>query len=278
MKKADKIREEVSKTYTKAVKSKTGCGCGCGEGDSYATMIAGYNKKELKNLPDDAVSSSFGCGNPLAFAGVKKGEVVLDLGSGAGLDLIIAAQKVGASGKVIGIDMTDEMIATARKNIKKAGLKNVEVKKGLIEKMPVESNSVDWVISNCVINLSPEKDKVFKEIARVLKPGGKMMVSDIVAEDLPDWVLKNMALYSSCISGAVSEKEYISGLKKAGLSGVKVLERLKYGEEQLAGLIEAEIPEVLEALSCCGSKIPPSAFKDVAGKVASVKFFAKKKA
>lgn len=163
---------------------------------------------------------------------------MLDLGPGAGLDLLIAARKVGPSGQVIGVDMTEEMINKAKENIKAAGVKNVEVRKGLIEDLPIESSSVDWVISNCVINLSPEKEKVFSEITRVLKPGGRMVVSDMVGENIPEWLRENKNLYSACISGVISEKEYLSGLRKAGLEKVKVSERIVYQSDELELLIK----------------------------------------
>jgi len=184
-----KVRETVSETYAKAVSGpSTGC-CGPEPQKGALAKLAGYTEENLASIPADAAANSFGCGNPLAFSGVREGEVVLDLGSGAGIDIILAGKMVGLSGRVIGIDMTDEMIERARENIAAAGLENVDVRKGIIEDMPVEDSSVDWVISNCVINLSPEKDKVFSEIHRVLKPGGRMLVSDIVARDLPEWAL-----------------------------------------------------------------------------------------
>jgi len=168
---------------------------------------------------------------------------VLDLGPGAGLDLLIAARKVGPSGQVIGVDMTEEMISKAEENIKAAGVKNIEVRKGLIEELPVKSSSVDWVISNCVINLSPEKEKVFSEISRVLKPGGRMVVSDMVGENIPEWLRENKNLYSACISGVISEKEYLSGLRKAGLEKVKVSERKTYQLDELESFIKST-PEI----------------------------------
>jgi ubiquinone/menaquinone biosynthesis C-methylase UbiE len=192
----------------------------------------------------------------------------------------VASDKVGSKGKVIGVDMTDEMITRARKNIKAAGAANVEVQKGLIEDLPVESSSVDWVISNCVINLSPEKSKVFKEIHRVLKPGGQMSVSDIVAEQLPDEIRNNKDLYNSCVSGAISEEEYIAGLAEAGLSSIQVQERFVFdtalikaafddegtGLSQLfQGLSEIQRLETIERL-----------ISQAVGKVWSAKFTAKK--
>lgn len=256
MKRSEKIRKDVSKAYASAVSegssclpsdqtSKKGC-CSSGEIKSRGGVVeaAGYSQKELGTLPQDAVENSFGCGNPVAFSRIKEGEVVVDLGSGAGIDLILAAQKVGPNGRIIGIDMTEAMLEKAQANIKKSGLKNIEVRKGIIEDMPVETSTVDWVISNCVINLSPEKNKVFKEIHRILKPGGKMLISDIVVEELPPWVRENESLYHSCISGAIREKEYLEGLRKAGLTNVKVESRLFYTGDQIRALVESELSQM----------------------------------
>ncbi|GAB4296642.1 MAG: hypothetical protein Kow0090_11740 [Myxococcota bacterium] len=276
MKQDEKIRKQVSKSYAIAVTKERGC---CGSAPKgVAAKLAGYAKEELEGLPDEAWVNSFGCGNPLAFAGVKEGDVVLDLGSGAGIDLLLAARKVGARGRVIGVDMTDEMIAKARENVAASGFTNIEVRKGIIEELPVESNSVDWVISNCVINLSPDKPRVFAEIVRVLKPGGQMIVSDIVAKDLPKWALESAELYSSCIAGAISEEEYIGGLKSAGLVAVEARERLIYEPAQIAAIVESDLPEELKALTgCCGGKpLFASLFNELSGKVASVKFYARK--
>jgi len=246
------IHQNVSKVYAEAVSRPSGC-CGPVPVQKGVTAkLAGYAAEELAALPTDAVTNSFGCGNPLAFSEVRPGDVVLDLGSGAGIDLLIAAGKVGPTGRVIGVDMTEEMIAAARRNIARSGLANVEVRRGLIEELPVESDSVDWVISNCVINLSPDKPAVFAEIARVLKPGGRIRVSDIVASDLPDWVRQDAALYGSCIAGAVSEEQYVAGLRSAGLTDVEVRERLVYDHAQLCGLVESELPGGVTGPGCCG--------------------------
>ncbi len=289
----DEIRKGVSEFYTKAVKAGTGC---CGPGSSgccgasagpeedaiprgFAAQFAGYGD-DTTGLPADAVENSFGCGNPLAFSDVRPGQVVLDLGSGAGIDLLIAARKVGPTGRVIGVDMTGEMVARARANVAQAGLRNVEVRQGLIEDLPVESGSVDWVISNCVINLSPEKDRVFAEIARVLKPGGRISVSDIVVQDVPDWVRRSMALYASCVAGAVSEEEYVAGLRAAGLEDVEVVERYPYDFEQVKALVASEVPAVA-ATPCCGGPAPldlEAMAAAVADKVVSAKFRARKPA
>jgi SAM-dependent methyltransferase len=206
-----------------------------------AAKIAGYSPAELAALPESAVVNSFGCGNPLAFSGVEPGQTVLDLGSGAGIDLLIAAARVGPEGRVIGVDMTEPMIERARAAAAGAGHTNIDVRRGLIEDLPVESGTVDWVISNCVINLSPEKDRVFAEIARVLKPGGRISISDIVIERLPWWVRRSGRLHSACIAGAISEAEYVAGLESAGLEDVEVSGRLIYEASQLAGLAESEV-------------------------------------
>ena len=208
MSRVDEIRTSVRESYARAVTAGSGC-CG-GEQKGVAVQSAGYTAEELAALPDEAVVNAFGCGNPLAFAGVREGETVLDLGSGAGIDLLLAARRVGPSGRVIGVDMTGEMIARARENVAAAGLGNVEVRQGLIEALPVADASVDWVISNCVINLSPEKEKVFAEIARVLRPGGRVSISDIVAEGLPEWARQSAAAYSACLSGAIPEDERVA--------------------------------------------------------------------
>jgi SAM-dependent methyltransferase len=240
MRDAERVRKNVSETYARAVTSPSGGHC-CSDADPAALAARiGYGEEDLASLPSDAVEHAFGCGNPTAFSDVREGDVVLDLGSGAGIDLLVAARKVGPTGRVIGVDMTDEMIEKARENVAAAGLSDVvEVRKGTIEDLPVETSSVDWVISNCVINLSPEKDKVFSEIARVLKPGGRMLVSDIVAEGLPERVRADRALHDSCIGGAISEEAYLAGLRDAGLVDVDVRARLQYGIEEIQSLIES---------------------------------------
>lgn len=274
------IRKGVSEDYARAVGAGCGCGCGAPVQKGVAAKLAGYTPQELAALPEEAVVNSFGCGNPLAFSAVEEGQVVLDLGSGAGIDLLLAAGRVGPSGRVIGVDMTDEMIAKARENIEASGFSNIEVRKGLIEDLPVESDSVDWVISNCVINLSPEKPRVFAEIARVLKKGGTMVVSDMVAENLPGDILENAALYSSCISGAVSEKEYLAGLAEAGLTDIEVLGRIVFEGSQMEELVGSELELSGGAGSgCCGSgrRAPVEGLADkLEGKVWSIKVRARK--
>ena len=282
------VRDTVSRFYAGAVKAPAGSGGSCcgPVPKGVVAKIADYAAEELATLPPDAVANAFGCGNPLAFSEVQPGQTVLDLGSGAGIDILLAAKKVGPTGRAIGVDMTDEMIAKANENIAAADIANVEARKGTIEDLPVESASVDWVISNCVINLSPEKPKVFAEIARVLKPAGRMLVSDIVVRDLPDWVKSDKGLYSTCVAGAISEEEYVAGLRAAGLEEVEVRHRMVYDASQLKAFICSELPDnALDAASPCscgcgGGSPNRTTVSDVAnalaGKVWSAKIHARK--
>jgi arsenite methyltransferase len=258
---SQQIRERVRDSYAAAVTSDASC---CGGPDEccaprlpkgVAAQVAGYAAQELAELPESAVVNSFGCGNPLATSDVLPGQVVLDLGSGAGIDLLLAARRVGPEGRVIGVDMTDAMIERARDAVARAGLANVEVRRGLIEALPVDAASVDWVISNCVINLSPEKDRVFAEIARVLKPGGRISISDIVVEDMPWWVRRSGRLHCACVAGAISEADYVAGLGDAGLEAVAVTDRLVYDAVQLRALAASEVATVRG----------PAAWRDLVG-------------
>lgn len=237
-------RETVSRSYEqalqRALESDRGSGSCCGSSQAVkpagnAAKLVDY-RRDAEGLPAEALGSSFGCGNPLAFSAVQVGQTVVDLGSGAGLDLLIASRLVGPTGRVIGIDMTDAMLDEARRNVERSGVTNVELRKGIIEALPLEDSSVDWVISNCVINLSPDKPAVFRELARVLKPGGGVSISDIVAEDLPTILRKHAKTHAACIGGAISEADYVAGLRAAGLTDVEVTERLVYEREQLIGV------------------------------------------
>jgi arsenite methyltransferase len=237
------IKAAVRARYAQAI-AEPARGC-CGEGRSVPpgalARSAGYAPAELEALPAGAVEGSFGCGNPLALAEVLPGDVVLDLGSGAGLDCLLAAARVGPTGRVIGLDMTPEMLERARIHAREAGVANVEFRQGEMERMPVEDASIDWVISNCVICLSPDKDAVFREVARVLKPGGQVSVSDIVAETLPEPLRRDPGLWSACVGGAIPEAEYLRRMTAAGLAGARVEARLGYDRAQLASFAEAAI-------------------------------------
>jgi arsenite methyltransferase len=230
---ADELREEVRRRYAEsAVRvsgENDGCGCGSGsccadgEGDAAKFGEALYDAEQRGELPDAAVLASLGCGNPTAVADLHEGETVLDLGSGGGIDVILSAKRVGAEGLAYGLDMTDEMLALARKNASDAGVRNAIFLKGIIEDVPLPADSIDVVISNCVINLSTDKAKVLTEIARVLKPGGRVGVSDVVAEDrLTPELRAERGSYVGCIAGALSKGEYIAGLEAAGFEDVQV--------------------------------------------------------
>lgn len=239
----DQIKQAVKEGYTKAVTTGSCCSTGTTRvalerKRSKLTNLVGYTPEELEKLPETAVESAFGCGNPLSFAEVKEGDVVLDIGSGAGIDCLIAAEKVGPTGRVIGLDMTPAMIEKARENARKAGAPNVEFRQGDAEDMPVEDASLDWIISNCVINLAPNKRKVFDEVARVLKPGGQVSISDIVlGDDLPGEVVQSVEAMVGCLAGAVKEADYLAAMQAAGLVDVAVISRLVYNEEQLHGFL-----------------------------------------
>ena len=237
---AGEIKEEVRKHYGGAITGRKGtCCCSPGPQERIVSLaeLAGYGEKERSQVPEEAYLSSFGCGNPMIYTDVKPGDVVLDLGSGAGLDVLLASKKVGPKGKVIGLDMTPEMIEKARENASKAGAENVEFRLGEMEDMPVEDGSVDWIISNCVINLSPDKKKVFQEAFRVLKPGGKIVISDIVAEGIPEDL--RQALWASCVGGAVDETMYLQIIEQVGFEDIRIVGRLDYDREMIKGLINS---------------------------------------
>jgi SAM-dependent methyltransferase len=198
-----------------------------------------YNDAEKSGLPEGAVLASLGCGNPTALIELKPGETVLDLGSGGGIDVLLSARRVGPTGKAYGLDMTDDMLALARENQRKAGQENVEFLRGEIENIPLAENSVDVVISNCVINLSADKDRVLREAFRVLKPGGRFAVSDVVARgEVPDAVRKSMMLWVGCIAGALEEREYTAKLAQAGFTGISVEPTRVYNIEDARRFLE----------------------------------------
>ncbi len=226
----DNIRKAVREQYGKVAEiGNSGCGCSatsCCEGPSVdakaVSMELGYSRFDVDQVPAGA-NMGLGCGNPKAIASLKAGETVLDLGSGGGFDCFLAVDEVGTSGTVIGVDMTPEMVSKARANAEKAGYKNVEFRLGEIENLPVADGIVDVIISNCVINLSPEKSRVFQESYRVLKPGGRLAISDVVAStELPEHLKNNMALLTGCISGASLITEIETMLKEAGFEAIKI--------------------------------------------------------
>jgi len=270
MRKKEEIKKVVRKGYAKIAKQESSC-CApvqsCCGGFDIAQDISkkiGYTEEELTAVPEGA-NLGLGCGNPVALASLKEGEVVVDLGSGAGFDCFLAAQKVGKKGKVIGVDMTPEMIEKARENARKGEYENVEFRLGEIENLPVADNSCDVVISNCVINLSPDKRRVFAEAFRVLKPGGRLMISDIVLlKELPDFIKNSIEAYVGCLSGAIMKDEYIKTIKEAGFQDVKIIDETPFPIECMAN--DPTAKAIMENM-----KIPPEKISEIANMVISIK-------
>jgi arsenite methyltransferase len=270
------IRKQVRKSYAKVVEGGSGC-CGpnssCCGGATTAEQISakvGYSAEEMGAVPDGS-NLGLGCGNPLAHAAIHEGDTVLDLGSGAGFDCFLAARKVGKIGLVIGVDMTHEMLMKARENAKKAGATNVEFRLGEIEALPVADSSVDLIISNCVINLSPDKARVFREAYRVLKPGGLLMVSDIVlTRELPEAVRTSVEAYASCIAGASLKDAYLDLIRKAHFSDVEILEETRVLFDIAA--TDPLVKEVFDSLS-----LPKKDYSEILESVRSVKVKAVKR-
>jgi len=221
-----KIKEVVKGRYAQIAKQdQQSCcpSCGCGASSLLQAKGIGYSREDLDHVPGESVIG-LGCGNPTTIAELKAGEVVLDLGSGAGVDVLLAANKVGDTGKVIGVDMTEEMVERAKSIARDYGYRNVEFHLGEIESLPIEDESVDAIISNCVINLSPDKSKVFREAYRVLRPEGRLTVSDIVSEEnIPAEMRNNLNAWAGCIGGALEQQEYLTKIKKAGFQNVQVV-------------------------------------------------------
>lgn len=228
-----------------------GAGCGCGSGESSLQTVSLMMNEQYKSADERIVGAAdlgLGCGTPLAFADMAEGMRVLDLGSGAGIDVFLAAQKVGPAGKAIGLDMTDEMLALARKNRETLGIDNAEFLKGEIEDMPIESNSVDRIISNCVINLVPDKRRAFAEMYRVLKPGGGFTISDIVSIGrIPDDVRRDLELWAGCVAGATDRDEYLRIVREAGFTGIRIAAEKPYS-------LEKEVPFGLESITLTAVK------------------------
>lgn len=214
------IHETVREHYAERIKNSASC---CGSDACCSPESSLYPVDLLTTVPSDVASTSYGCGDPITLASLKPGQTVLDLGSGAGLDCILAAQKVGETGRVIGVDMTPEMIERAQVNAKKVNLNNIEFRHGYLENLPVDSGTVDVIISNCVINLSPDKGKVFNEAFRVLNTGGKLAVSDIVTDgELPESIRKSLSAWAGCVAGAVEAKEYIAMMESVGFTDISI--------------------------------------------------------
>ena len=241
------VKEAVKEKYGQAALHLNSGGCSCCGGESDPITSNLYDPAQTGALPEEAVSASLGCGNPTALAQLNPGEIVLDLGSGGGIDALLSARRVGPTGKAYGLDMTDEMLALARANQLKSGIANAEFLKGEIEHIPLPDNSVDVVISNCVINLSADKGRVLREAFRVLKPGGRFAVSDVVVRgEVPDGVRQNMLLWVGCIAGALEHDQYLAELTQAGFDGIGIEPTRIYNIEDARAFLTGQDVDVDE--------------------------------
>ena len=263
------IKEKVREHYAERARSVTeaqDASC-CGAPTESVISADLYTTDELQGLPQEAVVASLGCGNPVAIAELREGEVVLDLGSGGGIDVLLSARRVGPTGKAYGLDMTDEMLELARENQRKAGVTNVEFLKGEMEEMPLPDGSVDVIISNCVVNLSPDKDKVLAEAFRVLKPGGRVAIADIVVRgSVPQALRRSLELWAGCVAGALEENDYRQKLAAAGFTDIEIESLREYtaGDAETGGLqsahhpftmpVDADIPFLATDPSCVRSQ------------------------
>jgi SAM-dependent methyltransferase len=245
------IHETVQKHYAERIKSNASC---CGSDNCCSTESNLYPADLLGTLPEGESTVSYGCGDPITLASLQPGQTVLDLGSGAGLDCFFAAKKVGETGKVIGVDMTPEMIARARSSAERLNIQNVEFRQGYLEDLPVNSNTVDVIISNCVINLAPDKSKVFAEAFRVLRAGGKLAVSDIVTDGpLPDAVKKSLSAWAGCVAGAIEASEYVEMMKSVGFTDVSVVP--VFFDKQDVDSALADMKDTMELKTISGDEI-----------------------
>ncbi len=274
--KDSKVRKFVRERYAGIARQGGSCcdtsaTCGCGGTAEAVGRRIGYSAEDLRSAPEGA-NLGLGCGNPVALASIKEGETVLDLGAGGGFDCFLAARAVGPSGRVIGVDMTPEMVEKARENARRGGYGNVEFRLGEIENLPAADGCADAVISNCVINLSTAKARVFAEAYRVLKPGGRVMISDLVlSKELPKAVAASLAAHAGCIAGAVRKEEYIRLMKKAGFREVRVVEEARFGGKDSG--IEEYAGSVAKNFD-----ISPEDVRKAAGAVLSVRVFGRKPA
>jgi ubiquinone/menaquinone biosynthesis C-methylase UbiE len=261
--KDESVKKAVREGYARIAKQEASC-CGGATSAKDISRKIGYTEEELRAVPEGA-NLGLGCGNPVALSSLQEGETVLDLGSGAGFDCFLAASRVGPRGRVIGVDMTPEMIDKARDNARKGKFVNVEFRLGEIENLPAGDGTVHVVISNCVINLAPDKRRVFREAFRVLKPGGRLMISDIVLlKELPDYVRKSVEAYIGCVSGAVLKDEYIQAIKAAGFERVKIVDETSYPLECITD--DPSMKKILRKL-----RIPIEEARDIANSITSVK-------
>jgi len=271
----DEIRKVVREGYAGVVKETASCcgpatGCGCGT-DAARDMSRnlGYSDGELDSVPDGS-NLGLGCGNPVALASLREGETVLDLGSGAGFDCFLAANQVGEKGRVIGVDMTPEMLEKARGNARKAHYDNVEFRLGEIENLPVGDNSVDAMISNCVINLSPDKGRVFAEAFRALRPGGRLMVSDIVLlKELPESIRNSIEAYIGCVSGALMKNDYLGKIEAAGFGDIQIQDETSFSIDLMAN--DPTASAVIEKQGLSPEEAKRAATSVVSIKVSAVK-------
>jgi ubiquinone/menaquinone biosynthesis C-methylase UbiE len=273
----DEKRKIVREGYGKIAKQKSSCCapvpscCGGTDPTQEISKKMGYTEEELKAVPEGA-NLGLGCGNPVALASLKEGETVLDLGSGAGFDCFLASGRVGDRGRIIGVDMTPEMVEKARGNARKGNYANVEFRLGEIENLPAGDNSVDAVISNCVINLSPNKKRVFAETFRVLKPGGRLMISDIVLlKELPDYIRDSIQAYVGCVAGAMLKDEYLKTVREAGFQVVKIIDQTAFPAELIVS--DPVAKEIIKKL-----EIEPERVGKVASTVMSIKVYGVKPA
>jgi SAM-dependent methyltransferase len=273
--KGKEIKQLVKERYGKVASRNHSC-CDLGSVHNqemdFAEKISrkiGYTDEDIGSVPEES-NLGLGCGNPIALASLKEGDVVLDLGSGAGFDCFLASDKVGRTGKVIGVDMTPEMIEKARGNAEKGNYENVEFRLGEIENLPIENNSIDVIISNCVVNLAPDKRRVFEESFRVLKPGGTLMVSDIVLlKELPDFIKNSEHAYTHCIAGAIKKDEYIGAIKEAGFNEVTIVDEISVPSEFIGN--DPGVKTTIEDLN-----IPVEKLEGIDNSVVSIKAYGKK--
>ncbi|MFN7792133.1 MAG: arsenite methyltransferase [Cyclobacteriaceae bacterium] len=275
----EKIQKNVKSGYANILKRNTRKSFlpnifQCCDPKEIATDIGkkiGYSEDELRNVPEDA-NLGIGCGNPTGLASIKKGETILDLGSGAGFDCFLASKETGETGKVIGVDITPEMVAQAKKNAEKGKYKNVEFKVGEIENLPIESNSIDLIISNCVINLSNQKNQVFKEAFRVAKSNGRIMISDIILlHDLPDYVKNSVEGHIACLAGAVRKEDYINAIARAGFSDISI-------DKEAPFPIELMLNDPIAEKIVRENNLTEKEIKSIANSIASISISAKKRA